>query len=438
MNLFIRRIVYTFFIILFLLTAPLVVLYTMGYRYNFAVKRIQKTGMMKITSIPKEARIYLNGIKYEKSLTPAKIEHLLPGDYEIRLSKENYHDWQKKLAVYENGTTFAEKIILWKKAQPEKIDFPATAWSTSPDGNKIAFSQNNLVKILNINSGLLGELEGGEIIKLIELPKGFTVNKIDFSPNSKTILINSEISGKTQYWLYSLDWSKPLKLPTNLIGIKFNQNDNEIYGFNHSEIFLIDSQNLLTKKIWSAGKNLTDILVDGNKIYLIDGKTLKILDLSKNLIINLEEVTSDNYHLTEIIASNLLLIDNTKKTMSIVDLTRRKKTLNLEAKAIDILNDHSILFYNDWEIFIYDFNKDAPELITRMGEMILAASWHPKGRHLFFSTQQAIKVIELDNRELRNIIDIVQDKNVSALRFNRFGDILYFNSETGVEKIKLQ
>lgn len=437
MNLIFRRFVYIFFIIIFLLAAPAVVLYTMGYRYNFSAGRVQKTGLMKITSVPKDADIFLNGIKYEKSQTPAKIEYLLPGDYEIKISKDGYHDWQKKLAVYENGTTFAEKIILWKRGQPEKIEAATTAWSASPDGNKVALGQDNIVKILNINSGLLGESEGGDITKSAELPKGAKINKISFSPNSKKILIDSTVSGKKQYWLHSLDWQKPLQLPTTFSGFKFNQKDSELYGFNASGIFLIDSAGLATKQLLRAN-DVKDILPDSDLIYLVNGKTLDVFETAKNNRANIEEFSCTDCRLEKIVSSKLFVFDDAHKKMNIIDLARKKKTMSFEAKDLDILNDNSVMFYGDWEIFVYDFNKESPELITRMGEAVLAACWHPKGRHLFFSTKDKIRVIELDNRELRNIIDISEGNNHRALRFDRIGNALYSNSDNGIEKLKLQ
>lgn len=437
MNLIFRRFIYILFIIIFFLTAPIAVLYTMGYRYNFSIGRMQKTGLMKITSIPKNADIYLNSIKYEKSQTPAKIEYLLPGDYEIKISKDGYHDWQKKLAVYENGTTFAEKIILWKKNQSEKIEATTTIWEVSSDGNKIALAQNNVIKILNINSGLLGEIEGGNITTLTELPKGSKINKISFSPNNKKILINSTTLGKQQYWLYSLDWQKPLSLPTTILGFKFNQSNSELYGFNNLGIFLIDSNGFISKQLLRAN-NIKDILPNSELIYLVNGKTLDVLEISKNNLTSIEELLCNNCQLEKLIASKLFVFDDFHKKMEIVDLERKQKTMSFDAKSIDVLNNNSIIFFNDWEIFVYDFNKEAPELITRMGEIILDVCWHPKAKHLFFSTKDKIKVIELDNRELRNIIDIYESKNPYALRFDRIGNILYFNSDNGIEKLKLK
>ena len=61
MNLICRRIVYLIFVSAFFIVTPLILMYTQGYRYNFAKSRVQKTGILIISSLPKKAEIYLNG-----------------------------------------------------------------------------------------------------------------------------------------------------------------------------------------------------------------------------------------------------------------------------------------------------------------------------------------------------------------------------------------
>ena len=55
-----RRMVYASFIIIFSILTPIIILYTQGYRYNFKRGRVQKTGILIISSIPKKADVYLN------------------------------------------------------------------------------------------------------------------------------------------------------------------------------------------------------------------------------------------------------------------------------------------------------------------------------------------------------------------------------------------
>jgi hypothetical protein len=108
------------FIALFLVTAPLVVLYTAGYRWNEKKFRLEKVGIIFLRSRPSGADIYLDG-KLRKESTPARVRDLLPDTYEIKVSKNGYTSWTKSLAVESARTTFAEGIILWKNVDPEKL-----------------------------------------------------------------------------------------------------------------------------------------------------------------------------------------------------------------------------------------------------------------------------------------------------------------------------
>ena len=53
-----RRILYSFFILLFFILAPILISYSLGYRYNLTKGIIEKTGVIFIKSFPKNASIY--------------------------------------------------------------------------------------------------------------------------------------------------------------------------------------------------------------------------------------------------------------------------------------------------------------------------------------------------------------------------------------------
>ena len=56
-----RRILYSFFIAIFVIAAPTLVLYTAGFRYDFEYNRIVETGSLVVKSYPQNASIYING-----------------------------------------------------------------------------------------------------------------------------------------------------------------------------------------------------------------------------------------------------------------------------------------------------------------------------------------------------------------------------------------
>lgn len=109
------------FVIVFLITAPIVVLYTAGYRWNDKKIRLEKVGIIFLRSRPSSANIYLDG-KLRSEHSPARLRNLLPRTYVVKVAKTGFSSWQKSLSVSSALTTFAEHIVLWKNAKPEALD----------------------------------------------------------------------------------------------------------------------------------------------------------------------------------------------------------------------------------------------------------------------------------------------------------------------------
>ncbi len=118
-------------IVVFLVAAPIVLLYTAGYRYNPKKQRVEKVGIIFLRSRPSGAEIYLDGKKRSET-TPARLRNLLPGDYDIVVSKKNYTSWEKRLPVESALTTFAEGVAIFKNANAERIELaPEAALGTA-------------------------------------------------------------------------------------------------------------------------------------------------------------------------------------------------------------------------------------------------------------------------------------------------------------------
>ena len=115
-----RRIVYSLFIAAFIVTAPLVIIYTQGYRYNLKHQRLEPTGTLVLSTIPKGATISLNG-QVIKFLTPKTLQAVLPGTYTIRLSKDSYKTWEKRLKVKAGEAIFVSNVRLWRETMPKRL-----------------------------------------------------------------------------------------------------------------------------------------------------------------------------------------------------------------------------------------------------------------------------------------------------------------------------
>ena len=126
------------FIAAFLITAPLVVLYTAGYRLNLENGHIVRTGLFSVTSIPKDANILVDGD--ERDSTPGFVKNLIPRDYRVLIQKDGYHDWTKTLPIYSHETTFVEDVTLFLDNEPTNLISADIASSTiGPDQSTLAY-----------------------------------------------------------------------------------------------------------------------------------------------------------------------------------------------------------------------------------------------------------------------------------------------------------
>ncbi|KKT82451.1 MAG: hypothetical protein A3B99_00315 [Candidatus Yanofskybacteria bacterium RIFCSPHIGHO2_02_FULL_44_12b] len=109
-----KRILFYTAVAVFFLLAYFVVLYAQGYKYSFSDNRFVRTGTISLRANT-NASVYLDGeFKGDTSFfnNSFGIERLLPGEYEIRVEKENYSTWHKKVAVEEGFVTDFSKILI--------------------------------------------------------------------------------------------------------------------------------------------------------------------------------------------------------------------------------------------------------------------------------------------------------------------------------------
>ena len=89
-----RRIIFYFLLLLFIILAPSIIFYALGYNFDFDKKIFIATGGIYLKSYPSNAETYIND-KFSGE-TSKFIKRLLPKIYEIKITKEDYYSWQKK------------------------------------------------------------------------------------------------------------------------------------------------------------------------------------------------------------------------------------------------------------------------------------------------------------------------------------------------------
>jgi len=449
MSLAARRVLYIFFLLAFFITTPLVMFYAAGYKFSFSMSHpfnIQKTGMLILDTEPKGAKIYLNGESQQFFLnkifgkneghitTPAKIKNLLPGEYDVRISLPGYWDWQKKLTIKAGESTYAEDVYLFRNNLPIPLlieDIKESA--ISPNRKFMAVKTAATIKIIDLDNE-----------EIISFDHGTDGSPILWSADSKKIIVNK--------YLYNVNKEKTdLNKITEAkaIDFKWDYNSNKLYYLNpENGSFSIKSYDfftLSTKTLFTSVSmdEIIDFFIKDGNIYVLnkinDSTRLNIYN-QKNLTASIELLDSNDYSFINIDNNYLNLLN---KNLHKIYLINPRSNFQIEeiidANRISWINEELYIAANDFEIWLNNLKTKERILLTRISSPINEAIWHPSNNYVIFSTDNYISTIELDDREKRNVTELIKLEQINSMTYNKKGNALYFktkiNNQEGLYKL---
>ena len=440
MKVWIRNIYFIIVLLIFFLASIFFVLLASGYNYNFLKNKFEKTSVLYIKSYPRNATIFLNGKKYKKT-TPTEVIHLKPDLYNIEIEKEKYQKWEKQFLIKPEQTVFVEDISLFYKVPEvfilESGDFADI--SISPDKQNLLFYdlENKELNIFNSTEKRIINIE--ENIDTIESSL--------WSPDNQKVLL--KINDK--YFISFIYFNEPLLdlsnyitfVPQEIVWDKFDSNliylinnNGNLYRFNLNKQILeyIKISNVLgvkpekDKLFYISNNNQNDILYVLN---LNNQSKEKILDLGNN----------SNYEFILAYNDYFCLLDD-KNTLYLIDPNSSenylmKKFYNVESVEWDLYN-RTLLLKNDFEIWSYDLVTKDETLINRFSQSIENVFWHKNNNHIFYVVDNKVYVIELDDRDRKNIYDLNNIYNSDLFLANKKGNILYHITSSGLVESIIQ
>lgn len=109
----------TLFVAFFVL-APYIVLYTVGWRYDWHTNTLQGTGVISVDVKPIQAKTYINDILVGEK-QPLRLASRAPGLYHLQIVAPGYRPWTQDITVASYQTTFIRNVQLYKQAEPAQI-----------------------------------------------------------------------------------------------------------------------------------------------------------------------------------------------------------------------------------------------------------------------------------------------------------------------------
>lgn len=427
----VRRGIMLFLIACFFIISPLIIMYTAGYRYDFAAKQIKQTGVISIDIKPDDTQIFLNGVAIKKKI-PVRLSNRAPGVYTIKFTKPGYQDWQKEVTVESKKTTYLKNITLFKNSLPiiitDKLKYPLIDAAFSTDGAYALFitkitGQNNVDNIYEINLLATNSKKITPILRTdsISLPLIF------WSPYNNFALIQTNNNGKRNFDL--LD-------PNNL-------EDKQNFSYPAS----------VKEWQWSKNNFFPSIYIQNdNKLQALNNNKEKILTVNSSTpwyVDNEENIWGYNNDKQQLIKNNVLYYElkNTEEIKKIINIDKQQIILqgnnnifvieqNNNEKQLHILSTRQIYFnagtkewlsWSPWELWTIYENGSA-NLLTRTSEKIYNVLPLDKYGVLLLQTENNIKGFNPGYYITHELLNNIKTKKISVDTENRK---IFFWGEAG-------
>ena len=404
-----RRVTYLSFFILFFIFSPLFIFYSLGYRYNFDKDIIEKNGAFFIKSYPRSANIFIDQKKTRHN-TPSQITNIKPGQHLIELKKDRYITWYKQLPVTTGETTFVEDVALFLADRIKTIMGAGSEhFIVNKHKNKYALLVDQTLWITNTDQA--------KSFEVFEFKQATEI--IDWSPNDQQLLINQngyKIFDINQQKIKTLNIYSPDKI------IWDNQNENFIW-FSRNQILYRHNIALDTSII--KVQAIDDFDLTGQ--YLItqsnQENNVQITQFEKDSTQEIRQL--DNLHLGKL---KIILADQDYLIFMLGSQVYVQRPfddlINIPASFVEIYGKY-LLINDGHKTTLYDYNNNSKEIIDRSSQIVSDIKLHPNGSYFINEIEGLTTIYELDSRNYRNNILLLDDPLKKMYLFNEKGDELY-------------
>ncbi len=391
----VRNGIFFVFVTIFVIGAPIIVLYTAGYRLNISTWRVQRTGVIAISTLPRGASVTMNNALIADK-TPYVAQRLTPGDYDVLLQKSGYRSWNQHVSVGSGSTTYIT-ALLFSDTKPELL-LEENALSVVGD------KSGRFVYLLVANGDTHEVWRYDTVTRLQRLVNdsvGNTTSSIALNADESALIIQQDSQ----------------RAPTSEIGISADT------GTPLSATELANATNALPEySFFDNGSNVEMRLAGTDTLVTLLPPSTYTVAFRNSSIAILKDTRNRAY-----------LVDFKTDTVTQVDLP---------TPLLSESSTESLVAASDGnEIDVYDPQTGERTFVARQSDPILALAWHSSDRALLFATGSKIVAIERDKYETRETTTLVDNASIVNMWPDTTGKSLTFfgtvNGITGIWKVAL-
>lgn len=391
----VRQALFWLFATIFVVTAPIVVLYTAGYRYNSTSGRLQRTGVIAVSTTPRGASITVNG-ELQTQRSPFVVQRLMPDTYTVELERKNYHSWKQDIVVGSGRTSYIN-ATLFSDAQPELLlEEQFTSAAVSPDGRKVAMFVNN-----------------ADVMAEVWL---------------------YDIASRTEHQLAELlmDDDRPTSIVWSSTGeaVILLSEDGPLAGWNESDGTVMETSSLEQAINPLPEYTFTD---NGSNI------ELRKNDGGNMLVALLPFGQYSVIHRTENAA---LFSDGRSRAYMFTFATNAVSVIEMPVDILDWSEENNLFLASDeYEVDIVNPFTGERTLITRQSTPITDAVWYPNGQVILTATHDGIMAIDRLGSTSRVTTTLAEHIDATTIWVDQNGKNLYLlgskDAISGIYRLKL-
>lgn len=470
-----RRILLVIAVVLFMIFSPLVILYSFGYRYDPRGGKMIQTGIIYIIPQPQDnVKIFINDNEETERLSikgffkkDYVIYNLLPQTYNIKVRRDGYSEWEKRLAVSPGVITYANPLLFPLNPANDAIfsDKSVISWSISPDFNKIAYAKNDsggvVLSVYDINQKSTKSISLKDIeAKLPPSENISTINtagpsripdfkaQISWAPDSRNFILMTQTKSPRLISLNSSDqgitYLSSATPDNNVIQSAWSsENSSFIFLTDTGELYQFNSFSDVNKPLKIADKVL-GFSIENSNIHYLDSQNLFIYKFpianpdARQQISFKPLINSINQDPEKQATEAAKLIVSGRSDIAVImpgnDLFLVRQNgipayLDASVNSAKFSADGSSLLHNSSsEIFTYSLSDGTEKLVTRLAKKIGNVEWYKDYEHVWFTGNGILKNIELDSRPVPNTVDFHEiPQTYTNITYNTNSDRVYYD-----------
>lgn len=362
----IRRTLFYGFVLLFLVTAPLSLLYTAGFRWT-KEGGLLKTGTLLLATTPRGAVITIDGRK-RSDRSPSIVKRLRPGKHAVRMEFPGHQPWEKTITIKSGETSFAEAVVLFAEDEPQR-----------------------------------------SVLR--------SFDRAMLNPSSSRVVWLTTQHGWTEAWITTVSGADARLIhratTDNALAFRWEDDDHVAVSSQNGAPIRIDVRD---------GRSATPSF----SITLKDEDTATLVRAPNGD--ELARLPRGDYRIVDVRSPYILLEQPLQGRIVLIDETDKKTPLRLVESALfyEWIGPHTLLYADAYAIQLYNTGTHRSTTLTRVSQPLASIHWtirHPG--YVFYATEREAFALEINGLGNRLISSLGTLTAIEDMGTDETGRILY-------------